>query len=314
MTNIGVIGAGKISHRHTEALNNIDGVRIAAIADINYDRARRLSDEYQASVYNDYIEMINKEQLEGVIINLPHKLHKICTKECAARGINILVEKPMAVNARECEEMIEAAKENQVKLMIAHIQRYFPENIKAKEIIESGKLGTLTSIVDERNMYYFSTERPSWFLDKEMSGGGIMMNFGAHSIDKILSLTGSKIDKVVGACGNAMTEYEIEGHAQALIKLENNVTATINFSGYKQFPINETNIHMTNGSLKLETGKGLWIYEGDEYKQVPIENKHNPFQLQMNDFINLIREEKHIETSGDYGKSIIEAIEKIYEI
>lgn len=312
MIKIGVIGAGKISHRHTEAVKCIEGVTVGAVADINLERAKQLSKEYGAVAYDNYPDMIKSEGLDAVIINLPHGLHASCTRDCAREGLDILLEKPMAVNTDECSEMIAVAKEHKVKLMIGHIQRYFPENIKAKEMIESGEFGAITSIKDVRNLFYFSKDRPSWFFDKEMSGGGIMMNFGAHSLDKILWLTGSKIKSIVGSAGNALPDYEVDGHAQAFIELENNVTATLNFSGYRQSPINETTVYMTNGSLKLATGKGLWVYEGDEYRKVDTDSSINPFQIQMNDFIAYIRDEKCIENTGDYGKSIIEAIEMVY--
>ena len=104
----------------------------------------------------------------------------------------------MAASSQDCKAMIKAAEENNVKLMIGHIQRYFSSNRKAREIIRSGQLGRLVSITDTRNVYYFHDKRPGWFLDKEMSGGGIFINLGAHCLDKIKFVTDSKIKSIAG--------------------------------------------------------------------------------------------------------------------
>lgn len=312
MLKFGIIGAGIISSNHLAAIMHNSSSKVQAIADINKKKADEIAAEYKVVAYENYMEMVNREELDAVVINLPHYLHCECMVYCAEHGLHILLEKPMAVCEEECKTMIRTAERNHVKLMIGHIQRYFAENIKAKEIIQSGVLGKIAFIEESRNGQYFSEERPRWFLKKQLSGGGVMMNFGAHSLDKILWLTDSEISHINGKTGTFEEQFDIEGHAQAFVELENGVTAVISYSGYNCVPINETKIYLSNGEIRLCTGKGLWIGRGGEYEEIKLQNDSKPFELQMNAFIDCILDNKEIPIPGIYGMKIIKAIESLY--
>lgn len=313
MLNIGIIGAGKISRRHVVALMSIEGANPVSVADIIPERSESLSKLFGGTFYGDYKEMIANEQIDSVIINLPHYLHKDCAIWCARQGIHIFLEKPMALDRNECEKIMKETEKSGVKLIIGHVQRYFPENILAKEIIDSGEMGAITTIMDYRNINYFSPDRPAWFLDKSQSGGGILMNFGAHSLDKLKWLTGSGIKNIVGKVGCVDTNRNVEGHAQAFVEMECGVTATLNFSGYEEVAINETIIHLTGGPLKLVTGKGLWKSNDGEYVPIPVKEKFDPFTRQLEEFVNHVTGSKQAIADGLYGEEIISAIESIYD-
>src|SRR5699024_5526779 len=115
---------------------------------------------------------------------------------CIEQGCHVLLEKPMAMNVKECNMIIDASKKNNVCVMVCHTQQYMSENKKVKEIIESGRLGEIIMVNDRRYIYYFNNQRPDWFFYKEKAGGGIVMNMGTHSIDKIQWITNSRISNV----------------------------------------------------------------------------------------------------------------------
>lgn len=313
MLKIGVIGAGIISKSHLDAAMHIEGVEITCIIDIVLEKAERFSADYGVRAYTDYKEMIKREQLDAVIIALPHGLHRDVAIDCCNHRLHVLIEKPMAVSKEECEEMIEAADRNGVKLMIAHPQRYFPENIKAKEIIELGELGQLMMIVDIRNNNYFTEARPGWFLNKSMAGGGIFMNYGAHSIDKIKWLTGSKVKQSVGKAGFFKENCEVEGNAQAFLELENGVTAVLSQSGHKGDIRNVTELYFSEGTLRLCTGEGLWINKGKGYEKIMLDSEKRVFEDQLEDFLNCIEKNTKPEIPGEYGEEIISCIENLYK-
>jgi phthalate 4,5-cis-dihydrodiol dehydrogenase len=313
MINIGIIGAGIISRFHVHACENIDGARVTCVADIVHEKAAAFTDSFGIRAYSDYKEMISNEDLQAVIITLPHNLHKAAAVECCNRGINVLIEKPMAISKKECEEIIEAANANGVKLMVAHVQRYFPENIKAKEIIESKELGELTMIVDIRNNDYFSEDRPKWFLNPDMSGGGIFMNYGAHSLDKIIWITGSNVKSIEGKMGLFNEDYNVEGNAQAFLELENGATAVLSQHGYKGDTRNTTEFYCTKGVIKLCTGKELWVDRGEGFEEVILEDKEKVFENQLLDFLNAVKHGTDPEISGEYGLNIIKLIESFYD-
>jgi phthalate 4,5-cis-dihydrodiol dehydrogenase len=312
MIRAGIIGAGGISDSYMSAAEKLSDFQITCMADIVTEKIERFVEKYGINSYKDYEEMIDSENLDAVIIALPHGLHKDIVIHCCKRKLHVLVEKPMAVSTEECEEMIEAAKENNIKLMVGHIQRYFSENIKAKEIIQSGELGKLTMIVDIRNNNYFISDRPGWFFNPKMSGGGIFMNYGAHSLDKIMWLTNSKVKNITGRIGYYAERMSVEGNAQAMVELESGITAVISQCGYKGEIRNETCIYMTNGTIKLCTGKGLYINKGSGYEEVLVSKEGSPFERQLVSFLKAIKENKEPEITGQYGRDIIAAIEELY--
>lgn len=312
MLRIGIIGAGIICESHVRSIERMDNVTLKAVADIVIEKALAFTEPLGVNAYVDYKEMIEKEDLDAVIINLPHKLHREATLFAADHGLHVLVEKPMAASSEDCEAMIKGAKENNVKLMIAHIQRYFSHNIKVKELVDSGELGDLVAVTDTRNIYYFHDQRPRWFLDKETAGGGIFMNLGAHCLDKLIWTAGSRIKKIVGKATYHEKRFNVEGGAQAFIELENGVTASITCTGYKVPPYQDTHYYFTNGSIK-KCDEGLLVSkEAGPFEKIDLDGNYDSFFMQLKDFVDSIIEDKEPEIPGEYGLEIIRAIEKVY--
>ncbi|MDG0794140.1 Gfo/Idh/MocA family oxidoreductase [Cohnella ginsengisoli] len=193
---VAVVGGGAIAESHLEAIARMEQVQSAAVADLVGERAEALAGKYGAAPYTDYREMIVRERPDIAIVTLPHYLHKEAAMFCLAQGCHVLLEKPMALDVEECDEIVEAARRSGSALLVGHTQHYIPENRAAKRIIEEGSLGRLVMVNDVRNVYYFREDRPSWFFKQSLAGGGILMNLGSHSIDKITWLAGSEVDKV----------------------------------------------------------------------------------------------------------------------
>lgn len=313
MLRFGIIGAGIISTRHLKAIDKNPRTMTVAVADLDLEKARSAADAYGALAYTDYKEMLDKEVLDAVIINLPHYLHEESTRCCAQRGIHVLVEKPMSVSVSSCQAMIRACRDHGTVLQIGHIQRYFPENKKAKELIDSHALGKLLMIQDVRTSLYFTENRPKWFLDKKLSGGGILMNLGAHSLDKIKYLTGSTFAEVTGSCGFEHPDYSIEGNAQLFLKTENGVTASVTLCGYHHIPVNETTLYFSGGVLKLNTGKNLEIWKSGAFRELVPTDEQLPFEEQLEDFVLAVTDGIPPAADGPYSQDIISVIESIYQ-
>jgi len=223
-----------------------------------------------------------------------------------------MLEKPMALNNRECNEIIEAAAANHIKLMVGHTQQYLSENIHAKKIIQEGALGELVMIHDVRHSNYFSPSRPSWFFEKQKAGGGIFMNLGSHSIDKIQWFTDSKIVKVKASVSYYGAIGDVEGSGIAFVETSSGVAATICQSGYKGVERNETEFIFSNGMMKLVAGQGLWINGNGEYRPSDFDRTDNHFILQFQDLLHSIDSDTEPGCSGAYGKSVVSAVEALY--
>ncbi len=313
MLSVGMIGAGIIATSHLQAVANSARTTLCAVADLIPERAEAAAASYHAAVYTDYMEMLDKEKPDAVIINLPHGLHEACVLACAARGIHMLLEKPMSVSADSCRRMNDACEKANVVLQVGHIQRYIPQNRAARAIIASGKLGQLVMISDLRTNNYFREDRPRWFLQKSMAGGGIWMNYGAHSLDKLCYLTDSSIAGISGSCTWFAPGTDVDGSAQVLVRTHSGISASISICGYPVVPVDETMIFLSEGSLRLHTGSGLWIAREGHYEEVDTSHYPDPFDAQWANFVEGVACGHALYCDGSYGCSIVECIESIWK-
>ncbi len=197
-------------------------------------------------------------EIDFAIITLPHALHGEATCYCAERGVNVFLEKPMGISREDCRNMIDCCKKNNVMLWVGHLQRYMPANVYAKKLIQSGELGELVSFHETRNLNYFSDDRPRWFLTKKISGGGIMMNLGAHCLDKMKYFTDSDIAEIHGNV-HIREGYDCEDSGQAFVKMANGVTGTLNLIGHTSAECNTV-----SGEYGLDVIHAIKRLYGDE--------------------------------------------------
>jgi len=309
MKRIGIVGAGIIGQQHKEAIINNKKCCIAAVCDIVVDKAEELARGTDAKVYTDY-EKMAEEALDAVILNLPHYLHKAVTIFFLEKKIPVLVEKPMAISVEECDEMIAAAKKNNTLLAVGHVYRYVGAYRKIKEIIEQGTLGKLCLVTESRNTDYFSPKRPSWFLDKHKAGGGIVVNFGAHSIDKLLYTTGASVISVKANGNNLLNDANIEAAAQVLLKLSNGASVALSYSGCHIPYSGENTFYFTNGCLKLDDG--LWMScDGSDYQKIEINYEKTKLEAQLEEFIKYLDGETSEIVTPEYAREVICVLEEV---
>lgn len=314
MIKAALIGCGKISSGHLHAFETIDDASIVAACDLSEPNLKRICDATGAAPYTDYKKMIDEicGEIDFAIITLPHALHGEATCYCAERGVNVFLEKPMGISSEDCRNMIDCCKKNNVMLWVGHLQRYMPANVYAKKLIQSGELGELVSFHETRNLNYFSDDRPRWFLTKKMSGGGIMMNLGAHCLDKMKYFTDSDIAEIHGNV-HIREGYDCEDSGQAFVKMANGVTGTLNLIGHTSAGCNTVSLYLTKGEIRLPN-HCLVSYCGADgvFKEVYLE--HVPgMTYQIQDVCNVIREGKTTPTvSGEYGLDVIHAVKRLY--
>lgn len=310
-----IIGAGGISESHIRACKANGKVEISAIAEIKPGRAEELCREYglEARIYSDYKNMLDEVKVDFVIINLPHFLHLDAATYSAKKGCSVLLEKPMALNTDECDEIINAAEAAGVSLMIGHVIHYYPETMAARELVRSGRLGKLLMINDFRCTSYFTPDRPLWFLNKKLSGGGILINLGAHSIDRTLWITGSRVKDIQAGISQLHPGYDVEGHAQVRLMLENNVPVTLNVYGYEEYDKNKIELFFTDGVAEVIYGEGVWVNRGGSRTKLE-GNYKNAFEQQLDDFLGLMSGKNENPIPGEYGREVIRVIQECYRL
>lgn len=256
---IGVVGCGSISQwRHLPEYKANKNVEIVAVCDINEERVKTVAEYYNAKAYTSYEEMFANEKFDAVSVCLPNYLHAPVSIAALNSGFHVLCEKPMATSKEEAEAMIEAAKQNGKKLMIGHNQRFVPSHQKAREIIESGKLGKIYSF---RTAFghpgpegWSQDGRDSWFFRKDEAFIGAMGDLGVHKTDLIRYILGEEIVEV-GAFVSTLAKEgtDVDDNAVCVLKSESGIIGTLAASwSYNPKEDNSTIIYGENGILRLE--------------------------------------------------------------
>lgn len=311
MFKIGIVGAGAIGKSHKRAIMANEKCELVAVCDINEENAKVVAEDTEAHIYADYKEMAEKEVMDAVILNLPHFLHKDVAVCFLEKGVNVLVEKPMANTVEECDAMIAAAKKSGALLTVGHVQKYYECYRILRDMIKEGRFGKLCSITETRNSDYFPN-RPAWFLDKAQSGGGIITNFGAHTLDKILYTTDLEIEDIHAIGNNFMTDHDVAASVQLLVKFTGGVSGAFTYCGTHIKGLYETNFYFTDGIAQIRGGEQLWISENKEdFVQVEVNAKSaSLLPLQLEELVKLLEGKESEIVMPDYATKIVDALEK----
>jgi len=203
----GVIGLGRISSRHLDAIERLEGARVVAVADASEDKARQVAAEREGEIaaYADYRDVLADDAVDVAVVLVPTHLHREVTVAAADAGRHVMCEKAMAPSVGDCLAMIEARDRNGVKLMIAHSTRFQPQPVTARGLVEDGAIGQV--IACDAHFTAGATQpdevpRDFWRFKSGAAGHGYVVNFGCHYIDTARFMTGADPVRVSGHVGN----------------------------------------------------------------------------------------------------------------
>jgi predicted dehydrogenase len=197
---MGFIGAGGIAQAHMTNLKRFEDVELVAAADVSEASLQRSRNEHGIrNVYRDWKEMLKKEDLQAVSVCTPNGLHMQPTLDAFRAGCHVLVEKPLAMNAKEGQKMLDAAERAGKKLVIAFQWRFHPKTQFIKSMADQGAFG---NILFMRCQAIRRRGIPNWgvFGRKELQGGGPMIDIGVHIMEMAHYVMGSP--EPVAATGN----------------------------------------------------------------------------------------------------------------
>lgn len=207
--NIAVIGCGSIANgAHLPSIAKTPSINLKYVVDIIPERAEKAKRQYGASyALTDYKEILKDKELDGVIICTHTAYHTIIAIDCLNAGINVMSEKPVAINYENAIKMAETAKLNNKILNIGVCNRYNTAVNMIKNYIDSGKLGKIYHVVCSFRSYRNVPGIGGDFTTKAMSGGGVLIDWGVHFIDLIMyCLSEPKPLEVVGNCYQELTK------------------------------------------------------------------------------------------------------------
>ena len=347
-----IIGCGRISHKHIEALaNNLEEAELVAVCDIVPEKMDKDVEEYYKSIaenakldtadeyveeiavtkeevkkYTDYKEMLEKEDLDVVSICTESGYHAKYAIDCLNAGKHVLVEKPMALSSADANKMIKLAKRKNLKLGVCHQNRFNPPIQKLRRAVEEGRFGKIINgtarILWNRNDDYY--KQAPWRGTKALDGG-TLMNQCIHNIDLLQWMMGSEVERVHCERDTFLRDIEMEDFGAILIRFKNGSIGIVEGSACV-YPKNLEETLSIFGEKGTVVIGGLAVNEiktwqfaderdyDKEDENTEVDSVYGKGHTPLyKDFIDAINNDREPLINGEEGKKALEIILKAYE-
>ena len=218
---LGLIGCGKMMGAHVRGVQQVENVEIVSVCDVIRENAERVSAELpnHPKVYTDYKQMV--DDVDAVLIALPHDLHYECGMFFALRDKHILMEKPLCNTEEECLSLIETCEARNLTLMCAYPVPFWTGTQKLKELVDSGDYGKIMQMsVWTEQLTVCDIEKRSWTATARI-GGGQLFSHGCHYVDLMLWFLGNPITGAHMGTRNGTPWMLREGTSALVMKFEN---------------------------------------------------------------------------------------------
>jgi predicted dehydrogenase len=313
----GLIGCGDIAQRRVApALRDLPTCELLAVTRSRPELAESFAVRFGAKKwYPTWQGMLADKDIHAVYIATPVHLHAAQTIAAAEAGKHVLCEKPMAMNVKECDEMIAACRTNNVKLGVAYYRHFYPVVERIKAVINSGEIGK--PVLVQINAFEWFDPQPNhpryWLLDKKLAGGGPMIDFGCHRIELLVNVFGP-VKHITSLVLNAVFDREVEDTAVTTIQFESGPCAVLSVTHAASEPRDTLDIFGTQGSITipvLNLGEiRIRSRAGDRTEShPPATNIHQPL---IEDFVECVMAGRHPRVNGESGRAVAEIEEAIY--
>ncbi|MFC4557975.1 Gfo/Idh/MocA family protein [Virgibacillus kekensis] len=336
--NIGIIGLGAIAETsHIPHLNDTENATIAAVVDLDRNRAQTIAEKYQVPhFFQDMEEMFKQVKVDAVMICTPNQTHIKLAKLAAEKGIHVFMEKPIGTDLQNVKEYLEFAEARNVLTMVGMPHRFRRDVSILKEYAEQEAFG---------NIYYAKAKLfrrrgtpKGWFTNKALAGGGAMMDIGVHALDLAWWLMGnpevqSVTGKTLAGLGNYQTKYTASWESknkqlnvEQLFDVEDFASAWIRFKNGSVLSL-EVAWAMNgeqDGNIDIEllgdkggaTLSPLTIFKEEDgllSKTNPIYENNALFKAEIEHFIDCVRTKTTPLIDGNDGYEVLKMIHAIYD-
>jgi predicted dehydrogenase len=309
----GLVGAGSIAQAYAQAFENSDAARLVAVADVRAEVARALAEGLGCRSYDSYQSLADSEpDLSGVVICTPPVTHPEISIHFLERKINVLCEKPLSIDSASARLMLDVARQNAVTLTMATKFRYVEDVVRAKSIVASGILG---EIVLFENAFTSRVDMSSrWNSNRAISGGGVLIDNGTHSVDLMRYFLGPLADVQVVE-GKRNQGLAVEETVHIFVRSTSGVMGAIDLS----WSINKElesfiNIYGSRGTVSVgwkeskykQSSSRDWVVFGSGYDKV------QAFRNQIDNFSHAIVGEEALLVTPEDALASVEVVEAAY--
>ena len=308
----GLVGAGGIAQAYAQAFETCEAAELVAVADIRPAAAAAMAEKAKCQSFDSYQAMADGAALDAVIICTPPSTHPEICIQFLQKKVHVLCEKPMSITSQSAKEMKAAADEQGMILTMASKFRFADDVVKAKSIVASGILGEIVLFENAFTSRVDMTSR--WNSNPTVSGGGVLIDNGTHSVDIMRYFLGA-IAEVQVVEGKRTQGLPVEDTVRIFARSTSGVMGNIDLS----WSINKEldyyiRIYGSQGTISVgwkeskyrQTSGQDWIVFGNGY------NKVQSFRSQLENFAKAIRGEEALIITAEDGIASVEVIEAAY--
>jgi myo-inositol 2-dehydrogenase / D-chiro-inositol 1-dehydrogenase len=330
-TKVAILGCGFIANIHMESYARfVPDAQVVAVFGRNEQKAAAFAKEHGIeNYYTDLDELLAKSDCEVIDICTPNYAHYEACIKSAKSGRHIIVEKPIALTLEQADEMIETCKAEGKKLMYAEELCFAPKYERVRMLVESGAVGKLYMIKQAEK---HSGPHSRWFYEKDLAGGGVMMDMGCHALAWFRWILGGnpKIKNVYASMATVMHDTECEDNAVTMVEFENGVLAMAEDSWAKHGGMDDRiEVYGDKGVsyADLFRGNSALTYSKDGYDYAmekagtsqgwtftAYEEAFNQgYPQELAHFIECVRKDLTPKVTGEDGRAVLEMIYAAYE-
>ena len=324
---IGLVGCGRISKNHFDALRKVDGLALSAVCDIDAERAARAGEEQGVAWYRSLDEMLRAGDFDVVTICTPSGLHSAHGIAAAQAGKHVVTEKPMSLSLRQADDLVRACDDAGVQLFVVKQNRLNPPIQLLKRAVDKGRFGRIfmanVTVRWQRPQEYYDAEpwRGTWEFD-----GGAIMNQASHYVDLMQWLVGP-VESVMGKTATQARRIEAEDSGIGILKFRSGALGVIevnvltyprNFEGSITI-IGERGTVKIGGTAVNRVEHWTFAEYDDDDKLVEAANTNPPnvygfgHEGYYRNVLAVLRGEAKPDTDGRAGRKSLELILGIYE-
>jgi predicted dehydrogenase len=320
-----MVGLGRISMQHlAPSLKTSAKCKVTALVSGHRDKAEKMAAEYGIPSkniygYENYDAIADNKDIDAVYVALPNSMHAEYTIRAAKAGKHVLCEKPMATTVKDAEAMIAACKKANRKLLIAYRCQYEPTNLRAIDLIKSGKLGKIQAIESANG---FNIRAGEWRVNMKLAGGGPLMDMGVYSLNACRYLTGEEPGEIKADWSVIDKDgrfNEVEENIAWSMKFPSGIVASCNTTYGANMP-GFYRVHGSKGMLNVEPAFG---YQGlrltANIQGEPPIDEPNPekdpaqFTREADHLADCIASGQEPKTSGEEGLRDMKYMMEIYK-
>jgi len=329
---IGFIGAGGIANFQADRLKNVDGAKIVAACDVNEEALKKFGEQHGVSrLFKNYRQLVKIPELDAVSVCTPNYAHKAPTIAALRAGKHVLVEKPMAMNAREAQAMVDTARAEKRQLVIGFQHRFSPAAQVLSKAVTAGEFGKVLYV---RAQALRRRGIPSWgvFGRKELQGGGPMIDIGVHIVETAHYIAGRpKPTAASGATYRYIGDkppaaaspwgawdhktYTVEDLAVGLIRFDNGATLTIesSFAAHIEKDVFNVTVMGEKAGCTTEPVQVFKDEMGAMFTMTPaFVGNQDSFQHKMTHFVECVRHNKPSDAPGEDGLTVQKMLDGLY--